>query len=286
MLHHLRTAIVLIGVFALGAGPSALASEHAVGEVYAPFQQLLDAHLREKLPPEGGLTSAFDYQAALADTQTQGLLEEQDRRLARFDVGILSSREEAIAFWVNAYNYFMIAHILAHPRDGQPVSGVRDFGHLFNPFRVFGQDLFDVGGRRYSLDTIEKGILLGHDYHARGWKDARVHFAVNCASVGCPPLRSQLYLPDNVEALLDENTRLALQTHRHLHIANDTLFLSSLFDWYEDDYVEAEGSVRAFIEAHADPALVDAIAQTRRLRFISYDWRLNSPENFPEFSGQ
>ena len=180
----------------------------------------------------------------------------------------------------------MIAHILAHPRDGEPVSGVRDFGHLLNPFRVFGQDLFDIGGERYSLDTIEKGILLGEDYRARGWKDARVHFAVNCASVGCPPLRTAIYTPANVEALLDENTRLALQTHRHLHVSGDTLFLTSLFDWYEKDYLEAAGSVRAFIEAHADQALIDAIEQTRRVRFISYDWSLNSPENFSEFSVQ
>ncbi len=286
MLHELRTTIAVIGVLTLGASSAAFAAEHWMDEVYGDFQQLLDAHLRELRPPEGGLISAFDYRAALADARTPALLADQDRSLAAFNVNRLSTREEAIAFWLNAYNYFMIAHILANPKDGEPVSGVREFGHLFNPFRVFRQDLFDIGGERYSLDTMEKGILLGEDYRMRGWKDARVHFAVNCASVGCPPLRTAIYTPTNVEALLDENTRLALQTHRHLHISGDTLFLTSLFDWYETDYVEAAGSVRAFIDAHADQGLVDAIAQTRRVRFISYDWRLNSPENFPEFAAK
>jgi hypothetical protein len=278
--------VAVIGVLAFAASSSAVSAEHWMDTVYADFQRLLDTHLHEHMPPEGGLTSAFDYQAALADAQTPALLAQQDRALARFDITRLSSREEAIAFWINAYNYFMIAHILAHTRNGEPVSSVRDFGHLLNPFRVFRRDLFDVGGERYSLDTIEKSILLGQSYRACDWKDARVHFAVNCASVGCPPLRAEIYRPANVDRLLDENTRLALQTHRHLHITGETLFLTSLFNWYERDYIEAAGSVQAFIEAHAEPSLLEAIARTRRVTFISYDWRLNSPENFPEFAGR
>ncbi|MEH6354758.1 MAG: DUF547 domain-containing protein [Marinobacter sp.] len=113
---------------------------------------------------------------------------------------------------------------------------------------VFGRETFVIGGKSFSLSQIEKGVLLGKDYQSRGWKDARVHFAVNRASVGCPPLRDTLYTADNLERLLAENTRRALNTDRHLKIQGDTLYVTELFKWYQDDFSEASGSTKAFIE--------------------------------------
>ena len=254
--------------------------------LWAPFQSLLDAHLEEKTTERGGLVSAFDYRAALDDERTPDWLETQRRRLAEFDRDRLDQREVAVAFWINAYNYFMIEYIMQNPHRGELIESVRDYGHLFNPYRVFGREVFDVGGRKYSLSGIENDVLLGDAFRDKGWKEARVHFAVNCASVGCPPLRAQVYLPGNVDDLLSENTRRALNTHRHLHRDGDTLRVSSLFDWYESDYVDEEGSVEAFILAHADEAVREKVENTRRMRFIDYDWTLNSPGNFPEFNGR
>lgn len=259
------------------------AADTSMREYYAPFQELLRAHLEEKDLDHGGLVTAFDYQGALAADDTSALLEEQHRLLAAFDPDTLETREEAVAFWLNAYNYFMIAHILKTPRRGELISSVRDYGHLFNPYRVFSQDLFDIGGRKYSLDEMEKGILLGDAYKERGWKEARVHFAVNCASVGCPPLRQDIYLPSALDDVLTENTRRALNTPRHLHLDGNTLRLTRLFDWYEQDYVEENGSVRDFIAAYADDRVLEKLVRGERIRFIDYDWDLNKPENFPEF---
>lgn len=252
--------------------------------VFSPFAELLGQFVTEHRLEGGGLVSSFDYRAALENERAAQLNNQQRQRLASFDTERLETREQAIAFWINAYNFFMIAHILDNPHRGELIKSVRDYGSLFNPYRVFRLELFDVGGTLHSLSGIENDILLGDDFKARGWKDARVHFAVNCASVGCPPLRDHPYTTDNVDALLEENIRLALKTPLHLRIENDTLRLTSLFDWYEDQFVNMSGSVRNFIDNHVDDALRADIEATRRIRFIDYDWDLNSPDNMARWA--
>lgn len=268
--------------------PALLMATHAsavdLEDTFAPYAKLLDGFLEEKHLDGGGLVSAFDYRAALDDETTERRLQQQDSRLSDFDPGTIESREQAIAFWNNAYNYFMIQKILTDPGD-ELVDSVWDYGGRYNPFRdnVFERELFDIGGEKYSLDKMEKGILLGDGFREKGWWDARVHFTVNCAAVGCPPLRQQLYTADNIDKLLAENTLAALNTRYHLRVEGETLYLTELFEWYEDDFVDTAGSVRAFIEAHADEKVVDEIEPTGRIRHIDYDWRLNKPDNFPEF---
>jgi hypothetical protein len=140
-----------------------------------------------------------------------------------------------------------------------------------------------VGGRKYSLDEIEKDILLGDDFEQKGWKEARIHFAVNCASVGCPPLRKQIYLPGIIDRMMTENTRKSLNTGRHLRLEDDTLYVTRLFDWYQSDFVDEEGSIEAFIKKYADPAVQAKVAAADNIQFVEYDWSLNKPDNFPEF---
>ena len=252
---------------------------------FDPFQRLLTQHLTESTTAEGGLVSAFDYEAALASSQTDGLLADQRDRLADFDIRSLDGESESVAFWLNAYNFFMIDQILTERPDGELVDSVWDYGGRVNPFvdSVFDREKFLIDGRAYSLNQMEKDILLGEAYANKGWKDARVHFAVNCASVGCPPLRDVVYTADNLEGLLAENTRRAFATKRHLEIKGDTLHVTELFKWCEGDFVEASGSRKAFIEKWADSALADRIEGTSELTFIEYDWSLNKPANFPTF---
>lgn len=255
-----------------------------LNETFAPYAALLDDFVQEKRLDGGGLVSAFDYSAALGDDATEHRLQQQDALLADFDPDALDTRELALAFWNNAYNYFMIRKVLSDPGD-ELVESVWDYGGRYNPFRdnVFERQLFAIGGEKYSLDKMEKDILLGDGFREKGWWDARVHFTVNCASVGCPPLRRQIYTADNIDKLLAENTRAALNTHYHLRVEGETLYLTELFKWYEDDFVDAAGSVREFVKAHADQTVAEKIGSTGRIRHIDYDWRLNKPDNFPEF---
>ncbi|MCC5886556.1 MAG: DUF547 domain-containing protein [Gammaproteobacteria bacterium] len=274
----------VLGMLALlGTHSMTFADDAAMRERFAPFQTLLERHLEERDLEHDGLVTAFDYGAALSQADSSNLLAEQRRLLAGFDAKQISERAEAIAFWLNAYNFFMIAHILENPRRGELIRSVRDYGNLFNPYRVFRQAMFDVGGQRYSLDDMEKSILLGDEFRERGWKDARVHFAVNCASVGCPPLRKTIYLAGTLDAVLTENTRRALNTSRHLRLEGATLHLTRLFDWYASDYEEEAGSINDYLLQYADDRVREQIKRSERIRFIDYDWTLNAPENFPEF---
>jgi hypothetical protein len=280
-----RFIVLFLALAALTFTPLAIADRGGVA-VYEPFSEILERHLIEKNLENDGLVSAFDYRAALDNPETAKLLARQRTILAEFDIDTLDSREQAIAFWLNAYNFFMIAQVLEEQPGGKLIDSVWDYGGRVNPFRanVFERDLFNVGGEKYSLDGMEKGILLGDAYKEKGWKEARVHFSVNCASVGCPPLRAEVYTPDNVDEVMTENTRRAFSTERHLRVDGDTLFLTALFDWYESHFVNEAGSVREFIKAHADDDVTSKVAATRRTRFIDYDWALNKPENFPEFN--
>jgi hypothetical protein len=128
-------------------------------------------------------------QADVNQEQTLQKLTSQRNALAAFDLSSLEGEAESIAFWINAYNFFMLNKILTDRPDGNLVESVWDYGGRVNPFvdNVFEREKFVIDGEKYSLNQMEKEILLGQDYAERGWKDARVHFAVNCASVGCPP---------------------------------------------------------------------------------------------------
>lgn len=273
-----RTAILGL-VVALPLQCAEASGPYARDSLFQPYAELLERHVMEYDLDAGGLVASFDYKSAISDSGSRDLIERQTRRLAALDSDEFDQRDNALAFWINAYNFFMITHIVEQAEAGEPVDSVKEFGNLFNPFRVFEQERFDVAGRMHSLDGIEKDILLGEAFARRGWKDARVHFAVNCASVGCPPLRNRPYTAANLERLLDENSRRALLTPLHLRIDGDTAWLTSLFDWYADDFVEAAGSVRGFIESHLDPGRRERFGATDTIRFIDYDWRLNSPEN-------
>jgi len=260
-----------------------IGSTMAYAQSYEAFGQLLEDHLLEKTLPGNGLVSAFDYRAALDDPDTKDRLAVQRESLAAFDPASLDGRDEAIAFWINAYNFFMLDQILTERPDGKLVTSVWDYGGRLNPFvdSVFDRQNFTIGGREYSLNEIEKGVLLGDEYQAKGWKDARVHFAVNCASVGCPPLRKQIYTASNVQQLLTENTRRAFSTDRHLQVKGDTVHVTELFKWYEQDFTETAGSRLAYIRKWAAQEIASQVGDSAELEFIDYDRSLNSTDNFP-----
>ncbi len=284
-MRYSHSMLPLAVAIAIGSAPAF--GDGIVKKTFEPYQKLLEQYLIEKNLDNDGLVSAFEYEAALNADNTQALLDEQNALLADFDVDRIDSREKALAFWNNAYNYFMIEQILTELEDGELVDSVWDYGGRYNPFQdsVFERDMFEIGGEMYSLSQMEKDILLGDEYREKGWWEARVHFTVNCASVGCPPLRSEIYTADNVDELMSENTRLAFNTPRQLRVEGNTLYLTELFNWYEDDYVDEEGSIRDFIKAHADDHIIEKIEETDRIRHIDYDWSLNKPANFPEFDG-
>lgn len=260
------------------------------------FQLILDKHLVDMSGPVQGYATAFNYEEAANDDETLELIQEQKQILSEFDISELEEKNQAIAFWINVYNFSMIDAVLSRAvANGELiVDSVRKIS------RVFKSRFINIGGTRMSLDGVEKGVLLGKDYKKKGWKDAKIHFAVNCASVGCPPLRTKVYkavevvgegdekVSKSLDVILEEATRASLATNRHLRVQDGKLKGTQLFQWYSGDfkdYVNKEGvaskTVNNFILNYvSDSEIIRFAEKSKAPSKINYNWKLNTVDNF------
>jgi hypothetical protein len=247
------------------------------------FQLILNEALVETSLPNDGFQTAFDYKKAFNSPKVQEALKKQSQLLAQFNPNSLKDKKQATSFWINSYNFFMVKIILEQgfENGARKIDSVKDLGSFFSPYRIFTKKINNIGGTNYSLDQIEKDTLLGDEYKKREWKDARIHFAVNCASVGCPPLIKKIYTAENLDSLLDENIKKAFRTNRHLHFKDNTLYLTHLFKWYKSDFEEHSGSVNKFIEPYLENSqAIQKLKSSPSVKYIEYDWKLNRPGNF------
>ena len=174
----------------------------------------------------------------------------------------LRTRKQRLAFWIDAYNALAIDVVVRH----YPLKSIRDVGSLLRP--VWKREAGTIGGRAYSLDEIEHAIL-------RPLGEPRIHAAIVCASLSCPPLRREPFHPDRLEAQLDDQLRAFLADPRKgARLEGDTLWLSRIFDWFADDFAAA-GGVLAFVRPHLPSEIRERLPAAPRLRFLDYDWGLN-----------
>jgi len=194
------------------------------------------------------------------------------------------SKPQQVAFLVNAYNAFTVEKILMRYPD---IRSIWDFGKVFgNPFK---DRFFVLLGREGSLDRIEHETL-----RAKGvYDEPRVHFAVNCASIGCPMLREEAYVADRLDAQLEDQARrfLADRSRNRYDAAKGALEVSRIFDWFKEDWqsgyrgfdgrTPAIASREQYFARYAklladDPAQQKAIEEGKApLAFLEYDWTLN-----------
>jgi hypothetical protein len=183
------------------------------------------------------------------------------------------SKAERMAFLINAYNAFMVEKVLTRYPD---IRSVWDFGKLLgNPFR---DDFFALLEGRRSLDWIEHETLRKH------YRDPRIHYAVNCASVGCPMLREEAYAAARLEAQLEDQARRFLSDRSRNRVRGGRLEVSRIFDWYRQDFEPRERYFGRYAALLAqDPSQQKLIVEGKAaLRFLEYDWTLNdSPSSSP-----
>ena len=168
------------------------------------------------------------------------------------------SREEQMAFLINAYNAFTVQKILQRYPD---IRSIWDFGKIFgNPFK---DEFFTLLGRRMSLDGIEHGILR------KAYREPRVHYAVNCASVGCPMLREEAYVATRLERQLEEQAVRFLSDRSRNRYRDGRLEVSKIFDWFKEDFEPREKYFARYAKALGYPGGEVPIS------FLDYDWSLN-----------
>ncbi|UCF95110.1 MAG: DUF547 domain-containing protein [Desulfobacterales bacterium] len=241
--------LVLVAFGFLGAvlmaGAAAIAVDHS-----------LYADLLKKFVHNGKVNyQGFKSQEAELDRYLQ--------MLERIDPQKLS-RNEQFAFYANAYNAWTIKLILS----GYPtVKSIKDLGSFLKT--PWEKKFVRIDGRVLTLDDIEHKILRPQ------FKDPRVHFAINCAAKSCPPLRSEPYRGDILDAQLDNSTRAFLNDPHNFRWEGNEFYVSRIFKWFAEDFNHdvlgfylkyATGDLKSALEEHKDDL---------EIRYLDYDWSLN-----------
>ncbi len=178
------------------------------------------------------------------------------------------SSDEQLSAWINLYNAVTVALILDH----YPLKSIRAIKS--GPFDFDGpwdDKRATVAGEALSLNDIEHGIIR------TVYDDPRIHYAVNCASIGCPNLRPTAYDGATINDALNEQARAYINHLRGVSVDDKgRVTASKIFAWYREDFGETEADVLNHAREFAEPALVDALSGATEIRRHEYDWALNA----------
>ncbi len=230
------------------------------------FDALLKAHVVNGMVDYDAFARAPEFEAYLG-------------ALAHFDPALLA-RDEQLAFWINAYNAYTIRLITAH-RERRSIRNINKSFGFVKASGPWKEKLAAVGGRAYGLDEIEQEIIRPR-YH-----EPRIHFALVCAAMGCPPLRSEAYVGDHLEAQLEAQARVFLlesPAKNRVDVATRRVYVSQIFVGFRDyikDFGGTERAVGQFIARYYPdgPSKQLLEAGDFTMTQTSYDWTLNSQEN-------
>ena len=226
---------------------------------YENWQLILDDYLISDT--ESGV-HLFDY-AGLADDGREGLDEAVDQLVATDP--LLLNRQEQKAFWINLYNILTVQLIL----DNHPVASITTLGSNPVEFGPWNETVTTINDVELSLNDIEHRIIrpLYDDY--------RIHFAVNCASIGCPNLSPEVFTAESLDEQLDNAAAEYLTHPRGIVFEGKNLKLSTLFKWYASDFGENQKKVLSTLGQHVSPEIQEKLSSFDDEPTYDYDWSLN-----------
>jgi len=177
------------------------------------------------------------------------------------------NRAQQQPYWINLYNALTVKVVLDH----FPVKSIRDIDISPGLFSSgpWGKKLVEIAGEQVSLDDIEHRILR------QIWKDPRIHYAVNCASVGCPDLSAQAYTAENTDAMLSVNAVAYINSPRGVRVSANDVIVSSIYDWFQADFDGTEKGVIAHLLPYAKGDRKKALEKASGISDYDYDWALN-----------
>jgi hypothetical protein len=238
---------------------------------HARWDRLLSVYVQ---PINGGAATAVDYQGMKAD---QLELKQYLTALSRVSQAQFDhwSKQNQLAFLINAYNAWTVELILIAWPD---VKSIKELGSFFSS--PWSKEFVSLLGKTRTLDDIEHGLIRG----SGRYNDPRIHFAVNCASIGCPALRAEAYVGDKLDQQLDKQTSLFLTDRSRNRVEGDIVKLSSIFKWYREDFEKGWrgfNRLEDFMLAHGEALGLPESMVTKlnngkaNIEFLDYDWRLN-----------
>ncbi len=258
--------LLVLGFVVGGLWPPGLAAEPAADSCalfdhrHGQWTSVLTRHVRDGFVDYAGLKQTG---RAELDTYLRSI---SDVCPGHYDTW---TRAKKLAFWINAYNAFTVKLVV----DEHPVKSIRSIGFL--PMAAFRRDFIPMRklrGKNMSLDDIEHGILR------KELGEARIHFAVVCASKSCPALRSEAFRADDIDAQLDAAGRafLADPSRNRYDAATNTLYLSAIFKWFRGDFERSAGGLDAFVARYLPRDIATKVQRDKpRIQFLGYDWSLN-----------
>ena len=240
--------------------------------LHQPWQTLLAQHVK---PINNGHSSQVDY-AGMKMERAQ--LKTYLAALSSVDKGLFDqwSAPKQLAFLINAYNAWTVEFILTAYPD---LASIKDLGSFFSS--PWSKKFIPLLGETRSLDNIEHQLIRGDNKYG----DPRIHFAVNCASIGCPALREEAYSAEKLEQQLTEQTvRFLTDTSRN-RFNDSSMELSAIFKWYGDDFTlgfRGSNSLPTFILLYHEALNLtpdqQALLKSENMdnKFLNYDWTLNA----------
>ena len=227
------------------------------------WQELLDAHLKADHPSGIHL---FDYAGLKGNSDHRRQLAAYLRGLAGTDPRTLA-RAEQMAYWINLYNALTVHVVVGR----YPVDSIKQIKSGLVNFGPWDLELIPVQGQKLTLNQIEHEILRPL------WRDPRIHYAVNCASLGCPNLAREVYRSDNLERLLEQGAREYVNHPRGAQVKEESeLWVSSIYDWYKSDFGGTDAGVLEHLKRYANPELAETLNGFSVFK-DTYDWSLNAP---------
>jgi hypothetical protein len=237
--------------------------------------QIFDHSSFDRLLAEHVVDGMVDYDAFARAPEFAAYLSQ----LSTFDPRVLA-RDDQLAFWINAYNAYTIQLIVKHG-ERRSIRNVNKSIGFIKGYGPWNEKLAAVGDSVYGLDFIEQRIIRP------GFREPRIHFALVCAAMGCPPLRSEAYDGTRLEAQLDEQARrflLAYPEKNRVDLATRTVTVSQVFKFrdYEKDFGGSKQAVARFIARYLPEGAARQLLERgewQRWEYSDYDWTLNSQEN-------
>ena len=230
---------------------------------HSAWQGILDTYL--KIHPSG--INRFDYAALKANAEDAAKLAGYLTSLQELDPRHYS-RQEQQAYWINFYNALTVRVVA----DAYPVDSIRDIYQGWLPLGPWDDVHAEVAGMPLTLNNIEHGILRPI------WRDPRIHYAVNCASHGCPNLSPTVYTAANTETQLEAGARAYINHPRGASFVDDDfLLISSIYEWYVEDFGGTEKTVIDHLMQYAEEEIAARLKTFSGSIDYEYDWNLNTP---------
>ena len=228
------------------------------------FQKFIDKYVYED---ESGV-NLIRYSKVINEDKKN--LDQYIKYLTAIDINNYN-RAEQLSYWVNLYNSLVIHTVL----NSYPVKSILDietgstfYSRLFRP-GPWNAKFVKVNNIPLSLDDIEIRIVRSI------WKDARIHYALSCASYGCPNLQKQVYTGKNVDSLFDKAAKEYVNNFRGVTIEGDKLIVSKIYTWYQAEFGGSELAVIAHLKQYAEPDLKQKLNRFSSISEYRYDWSLN-----------